>query len=298
MGEILLASIGFGVITVSILSLASVGFTLQFSVTGVLNLAYADVMTIAGFSAWVLNHTFGWTIWATIPVAGLVAGLLSVLINRAVLQPLMRRGTGMFGMLIATLALSLILWNGLLAVVRPGFFFYDLPPVTVYRFLGQILTSSQLILMGLAGVTLLAVHLVLTRSKLGKAMRGVAANPDLARVSGIPSRQVVDTAWFISGFLGGMAGVALFASLPVFDTTTARGLLVFILATVILGGVGNVYGALAGAVVIGISSEMVAALASPQWRDVLALVVLVVILLIRPQGIVRDVTGAREVAPA
>ncbi|MEX0629607.1 MAG: branched-chain amino acid ABC transporter permease [Chloroflexota bacterium] len=296
--EILIASIGFGLITVSILSLASVGFTLQFSVTGVLNLAFADVMTLAGFTAWLLNDSLGLSIWATIPFAGIVAGLISVVLNRAILQPLLRRGTSVFGMLIATLALSLVLWNGLLAIVRPGFFFYDMPPVTVYRFLGQILTSNQLIFMGLAALALLSVHLILRRSKLGKAMRAVAANPDLARASGIPSRLVVDTAWFISGFLGGIAGVALFASLPAFDTSTARGLLVVILATVVLGGVGHVYGALAAAVVIGLSSEMVAALAAPQWRDVLALLILIGVLMIRPQGIVRDVSGGREVAAA
>jgi len=298
MTDILIASIGFGLITVAILSLASAGFTLQFSVTGVLNLAYADVMTVAGFGALVLNQQLGWSIWMTVPFGGLVGGLLSVVLNRSILQPLLRKGTSMFGMLIASLALSLVIWNLMLAFVRPGFFHYDMPPAVVHRFLGQILTTNQLLFMGLAATVLLAVHLILRRSKLGKAMRAVAANPDLARSSGIPSRRVVDITWFISGFLGGVAGVVLFAGVPAFDTSTARGITVIILATVILGGVGNVYGALLAALVIGLTSEIVATVFAPEWRDVLALVVLIGVLLVRPQGIVRDVTGGREVAAA
>jgi branched-chain amino acid transport system permease protein/neutral amino acid transport system permease protein len=295
--EILLASIGFGLITVSVLSLAAVGFTMQFSVTGVLNLAFTDVMTISGFAALALNQGMGLSIWATLPIAGIVGALLSVLINRVVLQQLLRRGTNVFGMLIATLALSLVLWNLLLAVVRPGFFRYDVPQPTIFRFAGQILTSNQLLVMGLAACILVAVHLILRKSKLGKAMRAVAANPDLARASGIPARRIVDVAWAISGFLGGVAGVALFMGVPVFDTTTSRGILVVILAVVMLGGVGHVYGALAAAVMIGLSSELVATLWAPEWRDVFALAVLVAVLLLRPQGIVRDI-ASRQVAPA
>jgi branched-chain amino acid transport system permease protein/neutral amino acid transport system permease protein len=295
--EILLASIGFGLITVSVLSLAAVGFTMQFSVTGVLNLAFTDVMTISGFAALALNQGMGLSIWATLPIAGIVGALLSVLINRVVLQQLLRRGTNVFGMLIATLALSLVLWNLLLAVVRPGFFRYDVPQPTIFRFAGQILTSNQLLVMGLAACILVAVHLILRKSKLGKAMRAVAANPDLARASGIPARRIVDVAWAISGFLGGVAGVALFMGVPVFDTTTSRGILVVILAVVMLGGVGHVYGALAAAVMIGLSSELIATLWAPEWRDVFALAVLVAVLLLRPQGIVRDI-ASRQVAPA
>ena len=137
--DILIASIGFGLITVAILALAATGFTLQFSVTGVLNLAYADVMTVAGFAALALNQWWGWPVWAAIPVAGAVAAIISFGLNRAVLQPLLRRGTSVFGMLIATLALSLVIWNLVLAIVRPGFFHYEMPEPEVHRFLGQIL---------------------------------------------------------------------------------------------------------------------------------------------------------------
>jgi len=295
--DILIASVGFGLITASILALAAVGFTLQYSVTGIFNLAYVDVMTIAGFAALLANLS-GLPVWPSFAVAAVAGALVCFVLNRAVLQPLLRRGTGAFGMLIATLAVSLVLWNGLLAIVRPGFFSLDMPPVTVHRFLGQILTSDQLIIMALAAAALLATHLLLRRSRLGKAMRAVSANPDLARASGIPSRRIVDVVWLLSGALAGLAGVALFASIPAFDTGTARGFLPLILATVILGGVGNVYGALAAALVLGISSELVAAVYAPQWRDVLALVVVIVVLLLRPEGIVRDAARGRAVAPA
>jgi branched-subunit amino acid ABC-type transport system permease component len=298
MTDILIASVGFGLITVAILSLASAGLTLQFSVTGVLNLAYADVMTVAGFAALGFNQLLGWSIWATMPIGGLVGAVLSVALNRVVLQPLLRRGTNVFGMLIATLALSLVIWNLVLAIVRPGFFHFGMPEPTVHRFLGQILTTTQILFMVTAAAVLIGVHLLLQRTKLGKAMRAVAANPDLARASGVPARRVVDLTWLISGFLGGIAGVVLFAGVPAFDTSTARGITVVILATVILGGVGNVYGTLFAALLIGLTGEMVATVFAPEWRDVLALVVIIGVLLFRPQGIVRDITGGRQVAPA
>jgi branched-chain amino acid transport system permease protein/neutral amino acid transport system permease protein len=213
-----------------------------------------DVMTFSAFIALTLNRA-GVNIWLTVPFAGLSGAIISFLINRGILQPMLRRGTGLFGMMITTIAISLIIWNGVLTIVRPGYFHYELPKEITYRFAGQILTATQLITIGIALIAIIIVNALLRYTKLGKSMRAVAENPDLARASGIPSRRVVDLTWIISGFLCGIAGVILCINLPVFSTVTARGLLIVILASVVLGGVGNPYGAILGALTLGISSE-------------------------------------------
>ena len=283
--DILIASIGFGIATAAILTIAAVGFTLQFSVTNIFNLAFADVMTFSAFIAFALNRA-GMNIWLTVPIAGIGGAIISFLINRGILQPMLRRGTGLFGMMITTIAVSLIIWNGILTIVRPGYFHYLLPKEITFRFAGQILTATQLITIGIALVAMIIINMLLRYTKLGKSMRAVAENPDLARSSGIPSRQVVDLTWIISGFLCGIAGAILCINLPVFSTVTARGLLIVILASVVLGGVGNPYGAILGALILGISSELIAAVFAPQWKDVFSFVILVLILLVRPQGII------------
>lgn len=284
---LLVAAIGFGLVAGSILSIATVGFTLQFSVTGVFNLAYASVMAVSMFIAlWFTN--LGLNVWLTLPIAGLAAAVISVALNLGIVEPLMKRGITATGMIIATLAVSLVLVNILLAIVRPGFSTFGRTDPTVYRFLGQIITSTQLEIMALSVGLMILIRLLLVRTKLGKAMRAVASNNDLARSCGINSRLIINTTWALSGFLCGIAAVVLGMSVSVFSTTTAQSFLVIILAAAVLGGIGNPYGAMIGALVLGVTSEILAVIFAPQWKDVLALVVLIGVLLLRPQGIISQ----------
>jgi branched-subunit amino acid ABC-type transport system permease component len=293
MASVLVPSIGFGLVTASILALAAVGFTLQFGVTNILNLAYGDIMAAAAFVGYVLNkHGAG---IAVSLVAGAAFGALgSLLLNRCLYMPFLRRGTKLFGMVIVTLSVGLIIQNGLLAIFGASFFSYRFSVGSTVHVLGMVFNTSQLMIMGLAVAAMIAVHLVLTRTRLGKAMRATAANPGLAQASGIATDRVVDIAWLISGTLCGLAGVVLVLNTSAFQSTTGNDFLVIIIAAAMLGGVGRPTGAMLAAVVLGLVTEVAAGYVSPSFKEAFAFGVLVLVLLIRPQGLFAQSSAERD----
>ncbi len=291
----LLPAIGFGIVTASILAVAGVGFTLQFGVTNILNLAYGDIMTAAAFVAYLITRA-GISVWLALVAGGAFGAIFSVVLNRGIYTPFVRRGTRLFGMIIVTIAVSLILQNGLLAIFGANFFSLQMPRPTSVHIAGMVFTTIQLAIIGVAVAAMLLIHLLLHYTKLGKAMRATATDPDLARNCGIATDRVIDVAWAISGALCGLAGVVLVMNVTAFTDTTGSQFLIPIVAVAVLGGIGQPYGAMLGALVIGIASELAAAVISPDYKDVVAFVILVIVLLARPQGILSEIATRKEVA--
>ena len=288
-----LTALGFGILTASILALAAVGFTVQFSVTNILNLAYGDVMTASAFMAYVAGWGFGG--WWGLIAGGLFGAVFSVALNRAVYTPYIRRGASLFTMIIVTIAVSLIIQNMLQAIFGPGFFSLHVPAGASVHALGTVLTESQLIIVAIAVVAMLALHGLLRYTRLGKAMRATAADPELARNCGIRTGLVTDAAWLLSGLFCGIAGFTLMVDFGSFQSTTGGAFLVPIVAAAVLGGVGHPYGAMLGALVVGVASQMSATLINPAYSDVTAFVILIVVLLVRPQGIISEVATSKAV---
>jgi branched-chain amino acid transport system permease protein/neutral amino acid transport system permease protein len=139
-------------------------------------------------------------------------------------------------------------------------------------------------------VIMTAVHALLRYSRLGKAMRATAANPSLARNSGIRTDQVVTVTWAISGALCGIAGSIFAIDAGSFGATSTDLFLVLILAAVFLGGPGQAYGAMLGAAIIGLSTEVGAAYITPAYKDVIAFVLLLGMLALRPTGLLGNRT--------
>lgn len=288
------SAIGFGLVTASILALAAVGFTMQFAVTNVLNLAFAEIMGAAGYVALLATHVMN--IWVAMVPAAVFGAVLSYLMNRLVFARLIARGTKLFGMVIVTVGAALIIENIILAVAGPTFDGYTLPQQHTLHIGPFLLTASQFIIMGLAVLAMLGVHVLLRHTKVGMAMRAISVNATLAEHSGIDARRIVDLTWLVSGALAGVAGVALFMNIGTFTSATANEFLVVIVAAAVLGGVGDAYGAMLGAVVIGLASEIEAAYFNPEYKQVVAFVVLVVVLLLRPQGILAEIAVQREIS--
>jgi branched-chain amino acid transport system permease protein/neutral amino acid transport system permease protein len=267
---------------------AGVGFTLQFGVTNILNLAYGDIMTAAAFVAYLVTSA-GLSVWLALVAGAAFGSVFSVLLNRCIYTPFVRRGTRLFGMIIVTIAVSLIVQNGLLAIFGANFFSLKMPRPASVHIAGMVFTTVQLAIIAIAVVAMLLIHLLLRYTKLGKAMRATAADPDLARNCGIATDRVIDLAWAISGALCGLAGVILVMNVTAFTQTTGAQFLIPIVA-------GQPYGAMLGALVIGITSEVAAAIFNPEYKDVVAFVILVIVLLARPQGILSEVATRKEVA--
>jgi len=277
-------SLGFGLVTASILALGAVGFTLQFGVTNLFNLSFGESMTVAAFTAYLARVSLHANMWVAMAAGGLAGAVVSLALARAVFLPFLRRGTSQFAMVIVTVAVSYILKNVLQIYSGATYYSYQLPPETPIHLLGMVFDARQLTIIGLAVAALLGLHLLFTYTRIGKAMRATSDDGELARSVGIPTQSVVSVAWLLSGLLAGLAGVALAMDLGTFNETTGGSYLLLIVAAAVFGSVGEPYGAIIGALVIGIVSEE-AAIISPNLKDVAAFAILVLVLVLRPQGL-------------
>jgi branched-chain amino acid transport system permease protein/neutral amino acid transport system permease protein len=282
--SIFVTSIGFGLVSAAVLALAAVGFTLQFAVTNILNLAYGGVMVVSAYAAYALNN-HGVSIWIAAVAAVLTGAALSVFLNNVIYTPFQRRGTSPIAMVIVALGMTLILVFGTQALAGPTNVSYSLSQGKLVK-LGSIeLTVVQLGIIGLSIVVMIGVHALIRYTRLGKAMRATAANRDLAKNCGIRTDRVVMVTWLITGALCGLAGLTFAVNSGTFGATSTDIFLVLILAAVFLGGPGQPYGAMLGALVIGVATEVSASIVVSDYKDVIAFLILLAMLAVRPNGL-------------
>jgi branched-subunit amino acid ABC-type transport system permease component len=284
--SVLALSFGFGLITASVLALAAVGLSLQFGVTNYINFAYGEFLTLGAYLAWTLSHA-GLNVYLSIAVATVLMGVFGVLLSRFLLRPFTRKGVPLLFLLVVTFGLSLFLSNLTLAIWGPNFKSLDIPRETPHAMGPFLFTNSQLAIIAIALLAMGGVHLLLTRTEIGKAMRAMSDSVDLAQVSGIDTDRITAFTWLLSGCLAGLAGIVLVINITSFQPTVGSEFLFVIFAAVILGGVGSPYGAMLGALVIGLATEMSAALINSAYKNDIAFALLVLALLLRPQGIIR-----------
>lgn len=272
----------------AIIALAAVGLSLVFGVSGLVNFAHGDLVTFGALVAWFLNASGSgprMSLWLAAPLAMVAGGLAGLGLERGLWRSLRRRRTGQIQLFVISIGLALFLRHLYLvffgASARPysGYAVQqpvDLGPVSLPpRDLFVIVVS--LLLLGLVGV-------LLTRSRLGTAMRAVADNRDLAEASGIDVQRVILVTW--------VAGTALAALGGVFQGLTEAvrwnmgfNILLLMFAAVILGGLGTAHGAMAGGLLIGVVIQVSTYWFSPEFKFAFALGVLILVLLARPQGI-------------
>jgi branched-subunit amino acid ABC-type transport system permease component len=282
--SIFVESIGFGVVAAAVLALASVGFTLQFAVTNVLNLAYGGVMIVSAYAAYLLNE-HGVEIWIAVLASIVTGAVLSLFLNNVIYTPFQRRGTSPIAMVIVSLGMTLILVFGTQALAGPTNVSYVMSQGATITVGSIVLTVVQLVIIALSIVVMLLVHALIRFTRLGKAMRATAANRNLARNCGIRTDRVVSLTWLITGALCGLAGATFAINSGTFGATSTDVFLVLILAAVFLGGPGEPYGAMLGALVIGVATEASASIIVSDYKDVIAFVILLAMLTVRPNGL-------------
>lgn len=256
----------------SIYALGAVGITLIFSILRFAHFAHADLMTLGAFFAFFLTSLFPAagpaiglpTAFVMLPLAMALTALSAVYIDKAFYRPLRSHGVKPIVIVMASLGVTLML-QGLIRMFmgtgarnmyiddRKGIHRIDLPFELASRPL--VLTDPQILLLLFLVVAVIALHLFLTRSRLGKAMRAMSDNPDLARVSGINTDTVVKVTWVIAGCLAAAAGTLLSLDVSLKPDLSFH-LLLPIFAAAIVGGVGHPYGALAGGFVIGFAETL------------------------------------------
>ena len=284
--SLFISSIGFGIVTASVLAIAAVGFTVQFGVTDVLNLAYSSIMIASAYVAFLINQLgSGQSIWIAMVVAAGFGAVVSVVINKYLYAPFQRRGTSPMAVVIVSLGILLIIEFTVQAVEGSANVSYTMTQGATLTFGGLILTVVQLVIIGLSLVFMIGLHLLLRYTRFGKAMRATAADRTLARNCGIRTDRVVTLACLLTGALCGVAGTVFVINTGSFGATSADLFLVMILAAVFLGGPGQPYGAMLGALVIGVATEVSAVFITADYKYVPAFAILLIVLAVRPRGL-------------
>ena len=282
--SLLIESFGFGLITASVLAISAVGFTLQFAVTNVLNLAYIGVMIVAAYVGYLINEQ-GISVWIA-SIGAIAAGaVLSLGLNTVVYRPFQRRGAPAVTLVIVSLGMLLILEFATQGIAGPTNVSYSMSQGATLTAGSIVLTAVQIAIIAISIVVMVLVHLLMRYSRLGKAMRATAANRDLARNCGIRTDRIVTVTWLISGALCGLAGAVFAINSGTFGATSADLFLVLLLAAVFLGGPGEPYGAMLGALVIGVATEVSASIIASDYKTVVAGVILLAMLVVRPNGL-------------
>lgn len=289
----LIQAVGFGVATGAVIALGAVGFSVQFGISNILNITYGALMTLAAYFGLIFVNA-GLSAWAALPLGGIAVGVVSVLFHRGMLAPLVRRGTRSFAIVIVTVAAGIVLQYVIVAVVGPQTESYGVQSGNTFHLLGVTLSAAQVTVILLTVALMLALHLLLTRTTLGRAMRATSSNRTLAQSCGIATDRISDLAWLISGSLCGAAGVALAITIASFDFTLGPIFLIPMIAAAVLGGIGQPYGAMLGALVVGVASEVAGAFTDPVYKDVVAFVILILMLLVRPRGLFGAAWSARR----
>lgn len=277
----------------AIIAISAIGLSLIYGVTGLVNFSHAEMVTLGAVIAFFFHVSVAgpqWPLWiAAIPAILLGAGLgggQEVLLWR----PLRRRGTGLIAMMVISIGLSFALRNLILILFKgEPRSFVDYAVQREVVFLGVATVPKNIVIILASVVILVLVGLFLERTKTGTAMRAVADNKDLAESSGIDVNRVILTTWVVGGGLAAIGGIFLGVSEQLqFDMGFKLLLLIF--AAVVLGGLGSAYGAMVGGFVVGVVVEVSTFWVDVEFKTAVGLGVLIVMLLLRPQGIL----GSRE----
>jgi len=245
-------------------------------------------MTAGAFTAYLVNGR-GYSVWVGLVAAMAASSVLSVALNYFVYSSFQRRGAAPITLVIVSLGMGLIIEFGIAAIAGGVGVSYRMSQGRTIKLGGLVLTTVQLTIIGISVVVMAGVHALLRYTKLGKAMRATAANRMLARSSGIRAGRVIAMTWAMTGALCGLAGTVFAIDIGTFDSSSTDIFLILILAAVFLGGPGNAYGAMLGALVIGLITEISAAYIQADYKYAIAFIILLAMLAVRPSGLL----GAR-----
>jgi branched-chain amino acid transport system permease protein len=277
----LINGLNFGLL----LALAAMGASLIYGTTGLSNFAHGEMVTWGALMALVLTSFWAWPFWIGIIVAVVMGGVLGLALDAGLWRPLRRRGLGVVQLMIVSIGLSLALRYTYQYFI--GGATYQLPgasPAPI-QFGPISLSYIDLISMGVSVVVILGVAYFLLGTRIGKATRAISDNPQLASASGINVDRVVRIVWILAGVLAALSGIlwAYFRPGVKWDMGTQMLLLIF--AAITLGGLGTAFGALLGSLIVGLVVEVSTLWIPSDLKYAGALVVLILILLVRPQGL-------------
>jgi len=270
----------------SIIALAAVGLTLTYGILRLSNFAHGDYMTLGAYLTLFVRNLTGFSVWVSLVLGvGLTIAVI-LLIERLVWAPMRRQRASATTLIIISIGLALFLRNLILLIWGGENQTYGLPVAEALTIAGLRIPYNNLLVLVLAVGAIAALHYLLQNTRIGKAMRAVADDIDLARVTGINVERVIFWTWVIAGGLTALSG-GMLGLVQAVRPNMGWFLILPLFASVILGGIGNPYGAIAGAFIIGIAQEVSTYFLRTEYKLAVALIMMVLVLFLRPQGIFR-----------
>lgn len=276
-----------GLVVGSIIAVSALGLTLIFGILNFINIAYGDYMAVGAYITWAVNAQVGLPIGVAIVVGVLTMSIGAVVLDKLVFQHFRSRSP--ITLLIVSIGVAFFLRNFIRAVWGASGHFYDLPMEANPSFAGVRFSIEQVAIMVVSVFLLLGVYLLLRRTRIGIAMRAASDDRTLSRIRGVDTEKLVLYVWLIGGAIAGLGGImlGLDAQLrPNMGFTT----LIPIFAAVILGGIGDPKGAVAGGYTIGILQETSVSVIPSEYKFGVGLLALIVGLLVRPDGLFGEAT--------
>lgn len=281
-----------GIAVGCIYALGAIGISLIFAILRFAHFAHGDLMTLGAYLALSLVAGFGWSIYAALPLALLGAALAALFIDRFAYRPL-RRAPGIvvviasFGVMLVLRSTIQLIWGVDVEAYETGI----RKPIVVFEIFR--IAQKHIVIIAVSLALAGAMHLFLSRSRLGKAMRAMSDDADLARVSGIATERIVMATWVIGGALAAAAGIFVGLNTRI-HPNLGWDLLLPLFAAAILGGIGRPYGAMLGGLAIGIVQEIATytwfgdwPLVPPAYKNAVAFFVMVAMLIWRPTGLFK-----------
>jgi neutral amino acid transport system permease protein len=267
-----------------IYALGAVGLTLVYGILRLVNFAHGDFLTFGADMAYLVNVTWGMPLFAGIVFAMAATAALGVFFERIMWRPMRGKGAGWLQLLLMSIGLAFVIRSTVQWFWGTEIRTLDVDITDSVEFLGLRIGQTELVVVIVGIAVLVATGLVVRFSLLGKRMRALSDDMALAETAGIDTRRVILYTWLFSGALAGLAGV-LSGALTNLRPELGFELLLPIFAAVILGGIGNPFGALSAGLVLGVVIEWSTLVVEPRWKVTFGFVALIIALIIRPQGI-------------
>ena len=283
MHEVLL-TLGFAMVTASILALSAVAFTLEYAVTNVANVSHGEILTAGAYAAYLVHQRTGSAVAAAF-AAAIVGGLVALAMHSAVIGPFIRFGASPTIVFIATLGMSFVIQNVLVIFFGAANVAYTLDPGAPQQWGPFLLTPLDLEIIASAIAITFVLYLIISRTKFGKALRAVSQNRELARVTGINATRVAALTFFLAGLIAGYAGFVLAESVGSFNPYFGFSFFLITLTAAVAGGLGKAFGTMVGAVMVGIILEFAGGYVSASYNLAFAFAILAIVILVRPRGL-------------
>ncbi|MBD7944647.1 MULTISPECIES: branched-chain amino acid ABC transporter permease [Psychrobacillus] len=289
----LLEQIINGITLGSIYAIVALGFTLVFGVLGILNMAHGEIFMIGAFIGVLVTSVLGLPLWVAFLSAVIVTAILGYLLERIALRPLRgKQGVSHLAPLISTIGVSILLENLSHHLFGAGNHPFRHSFAQIQIQVGSITIYLVQILIFAISITLMVVlSYWLAKTKAGKALRATAENLETASLLGVNTKRTITTTVILASALGGIAGILVGMAFNSVNPQMGLSMGLKGLAIIILGGMGNVKGAMVGGLLLGLSETMIVAYGDSGYRDAVAFIAIIFILLIRPQGIFGNKTA-------